>query len=144
MQDGNGSWSGCAFLPACSRFLPFRHLLPWLLAHLQMPPIWPGGLWNGATFKFLRGLTSDRGTALSAQCAAGYRARAWGMGESPLSTELYRPLLETLGKAKRRLAAFFKRTHEVTSWQTFAKVAMRHPVACLGLRASFAPACRFL
>ena len=38
VQDGNGSWSGCAFLPACSRFLPFRHLLPWLLAHLQMPP----------------------------------------------------------------------------------------------------------
>jgi hypothetical protein len=38
VQDGNGSWSGCAFLPACNRFLPFRHLLPWLLAHLQMPP----------------------------------------------------------------------------------------------------------
>ena len=37
--------------------------------------IWPGGLWNGATFKFL----------------------------------------ETLGKAKRRLAALFKRTHEVTN-----------------------------
>ena len=38
VQDGNGSWSGCAFLPACNRFLPFRHLLPWLLAHLQVPP----------------------------------------------------------------------------------------------------------
>ena len=38
VQDGNGSWSGCAFLPACNRFLPFRHLLPWLLAGLQMPP----------------------------------------------------------------------------------------------------------
>ena len=55
--------------------------------------IWPGGLWNGAAFKFLRGLTSDRGTALSAQCAAGYRARARGTEESPLSTELYRPPL---------------------------------------------------
>ena len=75
MQDGNGSWSGCAFLPACTRFLPFRHLLPWLLAHLQVAAIWPGGLWNGATFKFL----------------------------------------ETLGKAKRRLAALFKRAHEVTN-----------------------------
>ena len=77
MQDGNGSWSGCAFLPACNRFLPFRHLLPWLLARLQSnAAIWPGGLWNGATFKFL----------------------------------------ETLGKkAKRRLAALFKRTHEVTN-----------------------------
>ena len=49
--------------------------LPWLLPHLQSAAIWPGGLWNGATFKFL----------------------------------------ETLGKAKRRLAALFKRMHEVTN-----------------------------
>ena len=40
-----------------------------------------------------RSTRSDRGTALSAQCAAGYRARARGMEESPLSTELYRPPL---------------------------------------------------
>ena len=26
VQDGDISWSGCAFLPACNRFLPFRHL----------------------------------------------------------------------------------------------------------------------
>ena len=38
-----------------------------------------------------RSTRSDRGTALSAQCAAGYRARPRGMEESPLSTELYRP-----------------------------------------------------
>lgn len=28
------SWSGCACLPACCRFFPFRHLLPGFLAHL--------------------------------------------------------------------------------------------------------------
>ena len=38
-----------------------------------------------------RSTRSDRGTALSAQCAAGYRARPRGMEESPLSTELCRP-----------------------------------------------------
>ena len=75
VQDGNGSWSGCAFLPACNRFLPFRHLFALASSTLTNAAIWPGGLWNGATFKFL----------------------------------------ETLGKAKRRLAALFKRTHEVTN-----------------------------
>ena len=44
-------------------------------SRLTNAAIWPGGLWNGATFKFL----------------------------------------ETLGKAKRHLAALFKRTHEVTN-----------------------------
>ena len=47
VQDGNGSWSGCALLPACNRFLPFRHLLPWLSSTLTNAAIWPGGLWNG-------------------------------------------------------------------------------------------------
>ena len=70
MQDGNGSWSGCAFLPACNRFLLFRHLLPWLLAHLQMPPSGQAGAGTAPLFNF--------------------------------------KLLETLGKAKRRLAALFK------------------------------------
>ena len=44
-------------------------------SRLTNATIWPGGLWNGATFKFL----------------------------------------ETLWKAQRRLAALFKRTHEVTN-----------------------------
>ena len=58
-----------------NRFLPFRHLSALASSTLTNAAIWPGGLWNGATFKFL----------------------------------------ETLGKAKRRLAALFKRTHEVTN-----------------------------
>ena len=75
MQDGNGSWSGCAFLPACNRFFAVPASFALASSTLTNAAIWPGGLWNGATFKFL----------------------------------------ETLGKAKRRLAALFKRTHEVTN-----------------------------
>ena len=75
MQDGNGSWSGCAFLPACDRFCRSGIFFALASSRLTNATIWPGGLWNGATFKFL----------------------------------------ETLGKAQRRLAALFKRTHEVTN-----------------------------
>ena len=78
--------------------------LPWLLSStLTNAAIWPGGLWNGAAFKFL----------------------------------------ETLGKAKGRLAALFKRTHEVTNGQTFAKSGHASSRCLPGPKgASFAPACR--
>ena len=105
MQDGNGSWSGCAFLPACNRFLPFRHLLPWLLAHLQMPPSGQADSGTDATFKFL----------------------------------------ETLGKATRRLAALFKRTHEVRELTNLCKKWPRAiPLLAWELRASFAQHVGFL
>ena len=37
-------------------FLPFRHLLPWLLASLRMPPSGQNGFWNGASLKLLETL----------------------------------------------------------------------------------------
>ena len=96
VQDGNGSWSGCAFLPACSRFLPFRHLLPWLLAHLQMPP-------SGQ---------ADSGTAPL--------SNSWKLLGRPNA------VLQPCSKGRTR-----RRTDK-----PLQKVAMHHPVACLGLRAS--------
>ena len=40
---------------------------------------------------------------------------SFALASSTLTNAAIWPVLETLGKAKRRLAALFKRTHEVTN-----------------------------